>query len=211
MRLNSQIRLSTKSLVSLYITPSIVLPVKFLWDPGSLVSFVSPLSILRQDPVASLLDIWMKCLHYIHCSMIRSNTNLFRIIFPYLRLPATLRIGIRRILRRLVLQLGSLRKCLRSCTDSASNMWPKYSQSIPAAPKLYISYNFCRQNCDGFGLSQGHKPSQWAAPMVQFTLPSVIFSMTIPRRRMFSFPIELNRKGYGGRLVKSLIQRGIRP
>jgi hypothetical protein len=63
----------------------------------------------------------------------------------------------------------------------------QYNQSIPVAPKLHITYNFCRQNCNGFGLSQGHKPDQWAAPIVQFILPSVIFSMTIPRHRMFSF------------------------
>jgi hypothetical protein len=68
----------------------------------------------------------------------------------------------------------------------------EYNQSIPAAPKANIRYSFCRQNCSGFGLSQGHHPSQWAAPIVQFILPSVIFSMTIPRRRMFSLSLGRN-------------------
>ena len=37
------------------------------------------------------------------------------------------------------------------------------------------------------GLSMASQPSQWAAPIVQFILPSVIFSMTIPRRKKIDF------------------------
>jgi len=37
------------------------------------------------------------------------------------------------------------------------------------------------------GLSKGSQPSEWAAPLVQFILPSVIFSMTIPRRKKIEF------------------------
>lgn len=39
----------------------------------------------------------------------------------------------------------------------------------------------------GIGLSERKQPSQWAAPIVQFILPSVIFSMTIPRRKKIDF------------------------
>lgn len=39
----------------------------------------------------------------------------------------------------------------------------------------------------GMQLSQASQPSQWAAPLVQFILPSVIFSMTIPRRKKIEF------------------------
>jgi hypothetical protein len=204
MRPNPQTRLSTKSLVSLHISPNIVLPIEFLRDPESLISFISPLSILRQDRVASLLNFWTKCTHYLHCSMIRSNMDFTRTIFLTL-------------LFLLLFESASARYYSNPCCSSALSAsafdpaptkppicGQEYNQSIPAAPKLYITYNFCRQNCDGFGLSQGRQPSQWAAPIVQFILPSVIFSMTIPRRRMLSLPIELNRKGYGGGFLNSL-------
>ncbi|SPO05242.1 related to putative protein [Cephalotrichum gorgonifer] len=60
-----------------------------------------------------------------------------------------------------------------------------YNASIDPAPNLYVSYKFCASECSGFGLSEGRKPDQWAAPIVQFLLPSVIFSMSIPRRLIF--------------------------
>lgn len=135
--------------------------------------------------------------------MIRGNMNFFRTIFLAL-------------LFLLLLESASARYYDDQCCSSALSAGAfhpaptqppicgqQYNQSIPAAPKLYITYNFCRQNCSGFGLSPGNKPSQWAAPIVQFILPSVIFSMTIPRRRMFSLSIKLNRKDFGGRFLNS--------
>jgi hypothetical protein len=63
----------------------------------------------------------------------------------------------------------------------------EYDASRRAAPALYVPYQFCKANCGGIGLSNFTKPSSWAAPIVQFILPSVIFSMSIPRRKMLSF------------------------
>ncbi|ORY15396.1 hypothetical protein BCR34DRAFT_585047 [Clohesyomyces aquaticus] len=57
-----------------------------------------------------------------------------------------------------------------------------YNQSIEPAKDLRISYDFCRRQCPGPGPSSRANASQWAAPIVQFILPSVIFSMIIPRR-----------------------------
>lgn len=62
-----------------------------------------------------------------------------------------------------------------------------YDPSKPAAPNLFVRYPFCRDNCNGIGLSKGSLPGQWAAPLVQFILPSVIFAMTIPRRKHIDF------------------------
>jgi hypothetical protein len=44
------------------------------------------------------------------------------------------------------------------------------------------------------GLSKGKQPSEWAAPLVQFILPSVIFSMTIPRRKKIEFDYLFDRR-----------------
>jgi hypothetical protein len=58
------------------------------------------------------------------------------------------------------------------------------SNSTPALP-VYVSYRYCNSQCGGIGLSVARQPQTWAAPLVQFILPSVIFSMTIPRRVEF--------------------------
>ncbi|KAH8595794.1 hypothetical protein B0O99DRAFT_143579 [Bisporella sp. PMI_857] len=62
-----------------------------------------------------------------------------------------------------------------------------YDPRLPPAPDLLVSYKFCSSRCGGMGLSNARIPSQWAAPLVQFILPSVIFSMTIPRRKRIGF------------------------
>lgn len=58
-----------------------------------------------------------------------------------------------------------------------------YSPGVLAAKPLYVSYSWCSTHCPGFGLSQGQDASQWADGFVQFILPSIIFSMTIPRQQ----------------------------
>ncbi|KAK3386307.1 hypothetical protein B0T20DRAFT_366109 [Sordaria brevicollis] len=59
-----------------------------------------------------------------------------------------------------------------------------YNDNILPAPELKVTYAYCKNNCGGFGLSKGDEPGQWAAPIVQFLLPSVIFSMNVPRRHI---------------------------
>ncbi|MCJ1418668.1 hypothetical protein MMC32_005017 [Xylographa parallela] len=58
-----------------------------------------------------------------------------------------------------------------------------YNANLPPAESSFISYPWCAKHCPGFGLSQGQNASQWADGFVQFILPSVIFSMTIPRQQ----------------------------
>ncbi|KAF5708200.1 glycoside hydrolase family 3 [Fusarium mundagurra] len=60
-----------------------------------------------------------------------------------------------------------------------------YNESSPAAPDAYVTYNFCKSECGGWGVSSVENGDQWAGPIVQFILPSVIFSMNIPRRFEF--------------------------
>jgi hypothetical protein len=69
-----------------------------------------------------------------------------------------------------------------------------YSTSLNAAIPLYVNYTFCSSKCRGMGLSKLKEPSEWAAPLVQFILPSVIFSMAIPRRKKIEFDYVFDRR-----------------
>lgn len=52
------------------------------------------------------------------------------------------------------------------------------------------------------GLSKTSAPNEWAAPLVQFILPSVIFSMSVPRRKKIEFDYVFGesfvRRRHGG-------------
>lgn len=67
-----------------------------------------------------------------------------------------------------------------------------YDASLPPAPDLLITYSYCTHHCSGIGLSKGRVPGQWAALIVQFLLPAVIFSMTIPRQQKIEVGRYLN-------------------
>lgn len=66
-----------------------------------------------------------------------------------------------------------------------------YQEGLAPAPKIEIDYNFCSKECTGWRLSRVGKPSEWAVPMLQYILPAVIFSMTIPRRHKLEVPDKL--------------------
>lgn len=59
----------------------------------------------------------------------------------------------------------------------------QFGKDTPSVPEVFINYTYCSTRCSGWGLSQWSKPGQWAAPLVQFILPSLIFSMVIPRQQ----------------------------
>ena len=67
-----------------------------------------------------------------------------------------------------------------------------YDASIPPAPDLLISYSYCTNHCSGIGLSDARISSEWVGIIVQFLLPSVIFSMTIPRQQKIEVGRFLN-------------------
>ncbi len=70
----------------------------------------------------------------------------------------------------------------------------QFNASIKPAPELLVSYTYCSTRCSGWGLSKGTTPSEWAAPLVQFILPSVLFSMVVPRQQKIEFSRLLSIK-----------------
>ena len=89
----------------------------------------------------------------------------------------------------LALKEGAFRKT--STPPEAYVCGQKYDISIPPAPELLINYTYCSHHCPGFGLSHGQTTSEWAAPLVQFILPSVIFSMVVPRQQKIELGTRL--------------------
>ena len=63
-----------------------------------------------------------------------------------------------------------------------------YTQNTPPAPFLTVPRPWCQQNCPGFSLTVPSDVNGWASPIVQYILPAVIFSMTIPRRLLLEPP-----------------------
>ena len=59
----------------------------------------------------------------------------------------------------------------------------QFNASIQGVPEVFVNYTYCSTRCSGWGLSEWSTPAQWAAPLVQFILPSLIFSMVIPRQQ----------------------------
>ncbi|KAH7360718.1 hypothetical protein BKA65DRAFT_493827 [Rhexocercosporidium sp. MPI-PUGE-AT-0058] len=62
-----------------------------------------------------------------------------------------------------------------------------YEPGLPPAEPLFISYSFCSTRCSGIQLSNVTKVNEWIAPIAQFIMPSIIFSMSIPRRMKIDF------------------------
>lgn len=80
----------------------------------------------------------------------------------------------------------------------------EYSSSLPAAPELFVSFQFCKAHCSGIGFSRVGIPGQWAPLLVQFILPAVIFSMNIPRRKKFEAQNVAPRFGTGSQWLSRL-------
>ena len=58
----------------------------------------------------------------------------------------------------------------------------RYGLNLPPAPELSVPTSWCRKICTGYALSPPDDTAAWANPLVQYILPAVLFSMTIPRR-----------------------------
>ena len=70
----------------------------------------------------------------------------------------------------------------KSIPQSDYTCGQKFSANIPPAPNLLVPLSWCRDHCWGYALYTHKDINDWALPLVQFILPAVIFSMTIPRR-----------------------------
>jgi hypothetical protein len=54
--------------------------------------------------------------------------------------------------------------------------------------QVKVPWSWCHDNCGGFEISQSTKLNQWIQPFVGFLLPSVIFCLSVPRRRKIRLP-----------------------
>ena len=81
-----------------------------------------------------------------------------------------------------------------------------YEAALPPAPPLLVTTSWCRQECPGYALPASSDTDAWAAPLTQYILPAVIFSMTIPRRLVLephSWFFDFNINHMSG-LIKAL-------
>lgn len=63
-----------------------------------------------------------------------------------------------------------------------------YSSNLAPAPTLSVTYRWCEDNCDGWGETGPTVAAERLAPLLQYTLPAVAFSMTVPRRMKIEIP-----------------------
>ena len=89
-----------------------------------------------------------------------------------------------------------------------------YNPLQSPAPSFQIDYATYNRDCSGWPLADPNKPNSWAAPILQYLLPVVIFSMTIPRRQKWEvkgwwFDFELNHVEGILRAIVSLFWAGI--
>ena len=66
-----------------------------------------------------------------------------------------------------------------------------YSPGKSPSPQIWITYDRCRSSCSGYTLSPSSDVNAYAVPILQYILPAVIFSMTIPRRLVLEPPVAL--------------------
>lgn len=70
-------------------------------------------------------------------------------------------------------------------TTNYTTCGQEYAENTGPAQDVYVQYRDCKKHCEGFALTKWKDPEAWAAPIVQFVLPSIIFSMSIPRHTLF--------------------------
>lgn len=65
----------------------------------------------------------------------------------------------------------------------------QYSSNTSAVYPLYKTYRFCGGECPRIGskLPDPKSLRQWVEPLVQFILPAIIFSFSVPRRKKIEF------------------------
>ena len=64
----------------------------------------------------------------------------------------------------------------------------QFNGDLAGAPPVRSTYRFCKDTCNGWQISQAKKMQQWIGPLVSFILPSLVFCLNVPKRRV----IEVN-------------------
>ena len=76
----------------------------------------------------------------------------------------------------------------QSIAPSDCRCGQRYAQDLPPAPELLVPTEWCRSRCSRFAVSPPSDTAAWVNPLIQYILPAVIFSMTIPRRLVLEPP-----------------------
>src|ERR1700759_5807313 len=63
-----------------------------------------------------------------------------------------------------------------------------YQVGQSPAPSVIVDFRFCKQYCQGWQHVEFKSVGQWLGPLIQYILPAIVFSMTIPRRAKYEVP-----------------------
>ncbi|CAG8954330.1 hypothetical protein HYFRA_00005953 [Hymenoscyphus fraxineus] len=110
--------------------------------------------------------------NFTHCCLLAVNASL-EVIGGYLRKTETDYIG------------ATVEEFLQRSEDGQFPCTATWDGDIRGAPKVSVPAGWLESTCPGWQMSdskKGHE-SQWITPFVGFLLPSVVFVLTIPRRR----------------------------
>jgi hypothetical protein len=76
----------------------------------------------------------------------------------------------------------------KSIPQADYKCYQTYSSNLAPAPTLLVNYSWCKNNCYGWGEEGLTVAAERLTPLLQYTLPAVVFSMTIPRRMKIEIP-----------------------
>jgi hypothetical protein len=64
----------------------------------------------------------------------------------------------------------------------------KYNGTRNAPSQVWVTYTWCNNNCPGWEIAKPERYSFWIQPLVAFIIPSIVFCLSIPRRRRIQVP-----------------------
>ncbi|KAF2476029.1 uncharacterized protein BDR25DRAFT_379698 [Lindgomyces ingoldianus] len=79
-----------------------------------------------------------------------------------------------------------------------------YNGSQGQPRQVWVTWRWCNKNCPGWEISKPERYSFWIQPLVAFIIPSVVFCLSIPRRRRIQVPDVLFPRN-GSTLSKAVV------
>ncbi|KAI9700147.1 MAG: hypothetical protein M1820_006929 [Bogoriella megaspora] len=67
----------------------------------------------------------------------------------------------------------------------------KFNGSAGDQPQVTVSYSWCHANCPGWEAADTSNYGFWIEPLVAFIIPSIVFCLSVPRRRRIEVPDTL--------------------